>query len=461
MKEPKIPDQLPTLIETITKNAPDHLKASLSQMCFPGLAAHMERVCFRYIDNQLHEPSLMQVQVGATASGKGYVNQPLRAIMADVEKEDKVYRELEDTWREACLMSGDKLPRPDVCIRLISSNVTNAIFVQRLMDAQRHGGKCLYSQFNEIELLNDISRGAIGGKKEMSKILRLAYDNDEYGQERLTAQAVCGHAPIRWNWAASSTIQNTRRFFKPMLTDGTMNRIGFSFVPMLNRCMIPASGIYDQSFADEIAPAIENLRKSPRVTHEYDEVIGKKQVGVNQKGEAIMQKGILDLEKAYCVELEDGRREVYCPEAYKLAVALNQENADTWMKSDDAAFNSFSLRANVIAYKKAMVLYVANGCQWDESFEAFIRWSEQYDLWCKMQLFAKDAEPMLGDETLDTGHVKMHNMLSDLEDEFTMADLKNVRMMRGKTPDCTSQLQNWVNRGYVERIGKDYYRKVG
>lgn len=358
-------------------------------------------------------------------------------------------------------LSGDKLPRPDVCIRLISSNVTNAIFVQRLMDAQRHGGKCLYSQFNEIELLNDISRGAIGGKKEMSKILRLAYDNDEYGQERLTAQAVSGHAPIRWNWAASSTIQNTRRFFKPMLTDGTMNRIGFSFVPMLNRCMIPASGIYDQSFADEIAPAIENLRKSPRVTHEYDEVIGKKQVSVNQKGEAIMQKGILDMEKAYCVELEDGRREVYCPEAYKLAVDLNQENADAWMKTDDAAFNSFSLRANVIAYKKAMVLYVANGCQWDESFEAFIRWSEQYDLWCKMQLFAKDAEPMLGDETLDTGHVKMHNMLSDLEDEFTMADLKNVRMMRGKTPDCTSQLQNWVNRGYVERIGKDCYRKVG
>lgn len=455
---PEMPLDLPPLIFNITQNVPDYIVPTLSQMCFPALGALVSKTCFRYIDNVLHEPSLMQVQIGKTAAGKGYVDEPLRIITQDIENEDSVGRAEEEEWRKQCSQLGankKKPARPEVVIRMISSNMTNAIFVQRILDTHRAEQKYMFSQFNEIEMLDDFAKGSsAGGRKEVSKIIRYAYDNSFYGQERFGAQAVSGKAPIRWNWVASTTVQNGKKYFSgDMLSNGTMNRVGFSYIEPQPRGEVPMTGIYEDEYEASLRPYLDNLQRQLEPTHQYDDVIKKVCVGRDKLGREIWQYRIADTTKPFIIEHKDGRKEVFCPEAYKLAVDLNRENVDTVILSGDETYDSFTLRANVIAYKKAMLLYLANGCVWDQRFEDFIRWSEQYDLWCKMQMFGEAAKESLTNETLSEKNHGPESMLKDLPSQFTLEDLIVLRRRRGMNASrARFQLNNWLQRKKVVRI---------
>ena len=451
---PEMPLDLPPLIFNITQNVPDYIVPTLSQMCFPALGALVSKTCFRYIDNVLHEPSLMQVQIGKTAAGKGYVDEPLRIITQDIENEDSVGRAEEEEWRKQCSQLGankKKPARPEVVIRMISSNMTNAIFVQRILDTHRAEQKYMFSQFNEIEMLDDFAKGSsAGGRKEVSKIIRYAYDNSYYGQERFGAQAVSGKAPIRWNWVASTTVQNGKKYFSgDMLSNGTMNRVGFSYIEPQPRGEVPMTGIYEDEYEASLRPYLDNLQRQLEPTHQYDDVIKKVCVGRDKLGREIWQYRIADTTKPFIIEHKDGRKEVFCPEAYKLAVDLNKENVDTVILSGDETYDSFTLRANVIAYKKAMLLYLANGCVWDQRFEDFIRWSEQYDLWCKMQMFGEAAKESLTNETLVGTKRGPSNMLQELPKHFTREDLITLRRKKGMSPNPKSQLANWKRSEYI------------
>lgn len=462
---PEMPLNLPPLIFNITQNVPDYIVPTLSQMCFPALGALVSKTCFRYIDNVLHEPSLMQVQIGKTAAGKGYVDEPLRIITQDIENEDSVGRAEEEEWRKQCSQLGankKKPARPEVVIRMISSNMTNAIFVQRILDTHRAEQKYMFSQFNEIEMLDDFAKGSSsGGRKEVSKIIRYAYDNSCYGQERFGAQAVSGKAPIRWNWVASTTVQNGKKYFSgDMLSNGTMNRVGFSYIEPQPRGEVPMTGIYEDEYEASLRPYLDNLQRQLEPTHQYDDVIKKVCVGRDKLGREIWQYRIADTTKPFIIEHKDGRREVFCPEAYKLAVDLNKENVDTVILSGDETYDSFTLRANVIAYKKAMLLYLANGCVWDQRFEDFIRWSEQYDLWCKMQMFGEAAKENLSNETLVSNKRGPSNMLSELPKHFTREDLIALRRRKGMNPNPRNQLATWKHSGYIITCDDGSYKVV-
>lgn len=462
---PEMPLDLPPLIFNITQNVPDYIVPTLSQMCFPALGALVSKTCFRYIDNVLHEPSLMQVQIGKTAAGKGYVDEPLRIITQDIENEDSVGRAEEEEWRKQCSQLGankKKPARPEVVIRMISSNMTNAIFVQRILDTHRAEQKYMFSQFNEIEMLDDFAKGSsAGGRKEVSKIIRYAYDNSCYGQERFGAQAVSGKAPIRWNWVASTTVQNGKKYFSgDMLSNGTMNRVGFSYIEPQPRGEVPMTGIYEDEYEASLRPYLDNLQRQLEPTHQYDDVIKKVCVGRDKLGREIWQYRIADTTKPFIIEHKDGRKEVFCPEAYKLAVDLNRENVDTVILSGDETYDSFTLRANVIAYKKAMLLYLANGCVWDQRFEDFIRWSEQYDLWCKMQMFGEAAKENLSNETLISNKRGPSNLLEELPKRFTRQDIVALRRRKGMNSDVRFQIANWKRSGFIITLEDGSFEKI-
>ena len=451
---PQMPSNMPRLINLATINVPDYIVPTTSQCIFPALGALISKVCFRYIDNVLHEPSLMHVQVGKTASGKGYINEPFKILAKDIEKADEEGRYAEEQWRLDCSQLGankKKPARPDVAIRMISPNMTNAIFVQRLIDCARHGMKRMLGKYNEIELLDDLAKGASGGRKEVGKIFRLAFDGDDYGQERFGAQAVSGKAAIRLNWTASSTVQNVKNYFQNMISDGTLNRISFSYIEPQPRHEVPVTGIYEQDYEDALRPYVDNLQRELKPTHKFEDVIKKVSVGKDRLGRDAWQYRIVDPTKPYIIEHADGRLEVFCPEAFKLAEELNQENINTVTLSGDDIYDSFTYRANVIAYKKAMILYLANGCVWDESFADFVRWSEQYDLWCKMQLFSERAKDVMGGESFEGKGKGPENLLVELPPTFTRSNLIELLRRKGMNSNVRYQLHNWIRRGFIKR----------
>ena len=460
---PQMPGNMPRLINLATINVPDYIVPTTSQCIFPALGALVSKVCFRYIDNVLHEPSLMHVQVGKTASGKGYINEPFKILAKDIEKADEEGRYAEEQWRLDCSQLGankKKPARPDVAIRMISPNMTNAIFVQRLIDCARHGMKRMLGKYNEIELLDDLAKGASGGRKEVGKIFRLAFDGDDYGQERFGAQAVSGKAAIRLNWTASSTVQNVKNYFQNMISDGTLNRISFSYIEPQPRHEVPVTGIYEQDYEDALRPYVDNLQRELKPTHKFEDVIRKVSVGKDRLGRDAWQYRIVDPTKPYIIEHEDGRLEVFCPEAFKLAEELNQENINTVTLSGDDIYDSFTYRANVIAYKKAMILYLANGCVWDESFADFVRWSEQYDLWCKMQLFSERAKDVMGGESFEGKGKGPENMLCYLPKRFTRADVIALRRKRGMSPNPKFQIANWKRFGFIVSLSDGAFEIV-
>ncbi len=410
---PKLPTKLPSLIRLLTKNVPDDMKAAVAHAIFPALGAHLNGVCFVYVDNVEHEATFMCVLLAKQSSGKSAVNKPIEYILADIRERDAYNREREQAWKDSLNSKGSNKEKPkrpdDLCIQILSADMTNAAFVQRLADAK---GKFLYTQMDEIELLDQLKTSGKGNN--VSQIIRLAFDCGLYGQERVGSQSVTAQVRLRWNWNASSTIQNGREFFRKSLTNGTLSRINFCTISPNVNDEIPVYGTYDEDFAAQLKPYIDRLN---------------------------VATGLVE-----------------CDKAVNLAKRLAKENAKTAALSDDEAFEVLSRRANVIAYLKAMTLFIAEG-KWTKEIEEFIRWSEEYDLWCKMHFFGEELNAKINQEYIAI-HRGPRNLLEQLPDSFTKKQAEEVIRRNGKKSAVSNILSNWKRRGYINLEEADYYVKL-
>ena len=405
---PPIPTVLPPLIELLTRNVPIMMKPAVAHAVFPALGAHLGGVKFRYIDNVEHEATFMCCLLAKMSSGKSAVNKPIEYILEDIVERDAENRRREQAWKDSTNQKGankEKPKRPaDLCIQVLVSDMTNAAFVQRLNDA---GGKFLYTSMDEIELLDQLKTSA--RSNQVSQIIRLAFDCGLYGQERVGTSSVTARVKVKWNWNASSTIQKGQYYFRNALADGTLSRINFCTIVAPKGGEIPVYGTYDTTFSEALKPYIDHLN--------------------------------------------DATGLVECTEAEVLARQLMYENAEFAQLSDDEVYETLSYRANVIAYLKAMTLYVANGCVWDHTFEEFIRWSEQYDLWCKMRFFGEKMEAEMEKENSVRSRGPK-NMLEMLPDTFTREEVAIIRRAQGKNENPSMMLSVWINRGYIRQTDK-------
>ena len=412
---PAMPDELPPLIDLLVSRVPAPMKPAVAHAVFPALGAHLGGVKFRYIDNVLHEATFMCCLLARMSTGKSAVNKPIEYILADIVERDNENRRREQAWKDSTNQRGankEKPKRPEnLCIQVLVSDMTNAAFVQRLNDAQ---GKFLYTSMDELELLDQLKTSS--RSNQVSQIIRLAFDCGLYGQERVGTSSVTARVQVKWNWNASSTIQKGKWYFRNSLADGTLSRINFCTIPHQRGADLPVYGTYDDEFAEALQPYIDHLNAASGI--------------------------------------------VTCPEAEALAHRLLQENAEVINLSDDEVYEGLSYRANVIAYLKAMTLFVANGGEWDPRFEAFVQWSERYDLWCKMHFFGSQMQDEMDKET----PVRMNgpqNMLELLPNRFSYTDAANMRRQRGKPEDPSVMLRTWIKRGYIELdIATDEYFKT-
>jgi len=402
---PVMPVRLPKLINLLTKNTPNQYKAAVAHAVFPPLGTHLKEVEFEYTDYVLHEATLMNCLMAHTGAGKGCIDEPIRHIMADIKARDAENTRREAEWKKDCQKKGankDKLMRPaGLVIQEIDPDMTKPALVTRMDEAEGH---FVYVKLNEIDLFEQL-KGQTG--KQHFQLMCLAFDpGAEFGQTRIGTQSVTARPKCRFNWNACTTIQKGRRFFSRVLTDGPISRINFCTIPEMEiGAEQPIYGKYDEAFDAELKPYIDNLTSA---------------------------HGVVD-----------------CPRAFKLAQKLQEECAEFARLSQDETYWNLSHRAIVIAWLKACVLYVANGCQWEKSIEAFIRWSLQYDLWCKMQFFGADIEAAnsLGERIANRGP---RNLLELLPDEFTLDDARRVRKQQGKDEQKTIfMIRNWMNRNYV------------
>ena len=400
---PPMPAKLPPLIELLTRNVPEAMKAAVAHAVFPPLGAHLGGVKFRYIDNVEREATFMCVLLAKMSSGKSAVNKPIELIMKDIVERDALNRLREQEWKASLSTKGankEKPKRPEgLCIQMLVPDMTNAAFVQRLADAQ---GKFLYTQMDELELLNNLKTSARGN--QVSQIIRLAFDQGLYGQERVGAASVTAMVPIRWNWNASATIERGRQFFRTALTDGTLSRLNFCTIAPQRMGEIPVYGTYNAEYEAELKPYIDRLNAASG--------------------------------------------QVECARAEALAHALLKESAEVVMLTDDEVYEMLSHRANVIAYLKAMTLYIAHGYKWSKTIEEFVRWSKEYDLWCKMHFYGKRMQEEVEKEIIRTTPGRA-NMLEMLPDRFTRQQLEEVRVRLGKERDALTQLRQWKKRGWV------------
>ena len=402
---PVMPVRLPKLINLLTKNTPNQYKAAVAHAVFPPLGTHLKEVEFEYTDYVLHEATLMNCLMAHTGAGKGCIDEPIRHIMADIKARDAENTRREAEWKKDCQKKGankDKLMRPaGLVIQEIDPDMTKPALVTRMDEAEGH---FVYVKLNEIDLFEQL-KGQTG--KQHFQLMCLAFDpGAEFGQTRIGTQSVTARPKCRFNWNACTTIQKGRRFFSRVLTDGPISRINFCTIPEMEiGAEQPIYGKYDEAYDAELKPYIDNLTSA---------------------------HGVVD-----------------CPQAFKLAKKLQEECAEFARLSQDETYWNLSHRAIVIAWLKACVLYVANGCQWEKSIEAFIRWSLQYDLWCKMQFFGADIEAAnsLGERIANRGP---RNLLELLPDEFTLDDARRVRKQQGKDEQKTIfMIRNWMNRNYV------------
>ncbi len=400
---PAIPEVLPPVIELLTSKVPEQCKPAVAMSVFAPLATHLKGVRFRYIDNVPHEATFMCCLMAKMSSGKSCVNEPINYIMRDIEERDEQARQCEKQWKETVNSMGknkDTPQRPsDLVIQVLTSDMTNAALVQRLEDAAGH---FIYTNMDEVELLNQLKAGSRGS--QVSQIIRLAFDCGYYGQERVGTNSITARVRVRWNWNASATIQRGQQFFRNGLADGTLSRISFATIVPKNTGDVPVYGNYDEAFAAQLKPYVDRLLEA--------------------------------------------RGEIACEEASELARQLVKENAMRAELSDDEIYEVLSYRANVIAYLRAMVLYVCHGCKWDESFAAFVRWSENYDLWCKMHFFGDMMNAAMQKENV-MGNRGPKNMLEMLPDRFTFEEVVAVRRGLGKTGRPINMLSMWKKRGYI------------
>ncbi len=411
-----LPKRLPALIKLLVSRTPDVYKAAVAHAVFPSLGAHLHRVRFKYIDNVEHEATLMNVLMAGTGAGKDCISEPINRIMADIRRRDEDNLRREREWKNEVTSKGankDKRQRPEgLIIQEIDADMTNPAFVMRMAEADGH---FLYTKLNEIDQF-DALKGT-GRAGQQFQIMCLAFDpGNRYGQTRVGAQSVTEKVTIRFNWNAATTIQKGRRYFSKVLTDGPISRINFCTIPEREiGADMPVYGTYDAAFDEELRPYIENLVKA---------------------------QGLID-----------------CPQAYKLAQKLKEECADFARLSQSRVYENLSFRANVIAYLKACVLFVANGCQWDKTFEDFIRWSLQYDLACKMEFFgAAIEEAQAANPNKQKGP---RNLLELLPDNFSYREAVEVRLQAGMDEKGTQNMLNqWGYRNYIARITNYNYSKL-
>ena len=404
---PPMPKKLPKLVELLISKTPEIYQPAVACAIFPPLATHLWRTKFRYIDNVEHEATLMTCLLAGTGAGKSCVQKPIDFIMEDIRKRDAENLKREKEWKEEMMRKGankDKRKRPEnLIIQEIDADMTNPAFVMRTAEAKEH---FLYTSLNEIDQF-DALRG-IGNQQ--FRIMCLAFDpSNKFGQSRVGIQSVTERVCVRFNWNASTTIDKGQRYFSKVLTDGPLSRINFCTIPEREIGEdIPIYGTYDDEFRNSLKPYIENL---------------------------CMASGLVE-----------------CQEAYELAVVLKNENAEFARTSQNRIFENFSFRANVIAYLKACVLYVANGYRWEPEMDDFIRWSERYDLYCKMRFFGDmiARENSAGEKSSKRGP---ENLLQLLPDIFTMPQLDAIRMEHGLNAKGTRNvIKQWIYRGYIERI---------
>ena len=404
---PEMPKKLPKLVELLVSQTPDVYKPAVAHAIFPPLATHLCRTYFNYIDNVEHEATLMCCLLAGTGAGKNCVQMPINLIMEDIRKRDKDNLKREKEWKDEVTRKGankDKRKRPEnLVIQEIDADMTNPAFVMRTAEAQEH---FLYTALNEIDQFDNL-RG-IGNQQ--FRIMCLAFDpGNQYGQTRVGTQSVTERVTIRFNWNASTTINKGIRYFSKVLTDGPISRINFCTIPEREiGAEMPVYGTYDNTFRENLKPYIEHLN---------------------------MASGTIN-----------------CPEAFALAQKLKEENADFARMSQDRVYENLSFRANVIAYLKACVLYVANGCQWESEIEEFVRWSEQYDLYCKMRFF-RDAIVKSEQEGVKSSKRGPSNMLQLLPNEFSYQQAEQLRSDLGlDTKGTRRMIATWVFRKYIVKV---------
>ena len=403
---PEMPKKLPKLVELLISRTPEIYKPAVAHAIFPPLATHLWKTRFRYIDNVEHEARLMTLLLAGTGAGKSSVNRPIDFIMEDIRLRDAENLKREKAWKDEMLRKGankDKRKRPEnLIIQEIDADMTNPAFVMRTAEAQEH---FLYTSLNELDQFDALK----GSGNQQFRIMCLAADpGNKYGQTRVGTMSVTERVTIRFNWNASTTIQKGQRYFSKVLTDGPISRINFCTIPEreIGEDM-PVYGTYDESYREALRPYIENLNK---VT------------------------GLIE-----------------CKEAFQLALKLKDENAEFARLSQDRTFENLSFRANVIAYLKACVLYVANGCKWEPEIDEFIRWSEQYDLYCKMRFFGDmiAKENFTAEKSSKRGP---QNLLQILPDNFTAAQLLAIRLEHGLDAKGTDMMiRQWLHRNYIRR----------
>ena len=404
---PAMPTALPEPLAMLISRTPQPMRPAVAMAVFPPLGTHLHEVRFHYWDNRDYEPTFMNVLVAELSSGKSAVNTPIEYIIADIEARDEVAREREREWKSQCATisnAKDKPQRPKgLAIQCLSADMTNAAFVQRLADAE---GRFLYTQMDEIELLDALKTNTRGGS--VSAVLRLAFDCGKYGQERVASNAVNAKVRVRWNWNASTTVQRVRKYFAHAIADGTLSRLSFSTILKDDEdwgdTHRPIYGDYGQAFADTLRPYIDALSAC---------------------------KGTLR-----------------CPEAEQWALHLSDDLVDFARQLDDRSYATMSFRAVLMGFFRAMVLYVMNGCRWTSVIADFAAWTVRYDLWCKMRFFRdilhKDME---GEQTaLQRGPV---SLLTLLPMEFTRQQAEELRVAQGMKPNPAAMLSTWKKRGYV------------
>jgi len=407
----EMPEKLPKLIKLLVSKTPDIYKPAVSQAVFPSLAAHLCDTRFRYVDNVEHEATLMSILCAPTGSGKESITEPINHIMADIRARDAEQRQRERAWKDECNRKGsnkDKRERPEgLVIQEVNIDMTNPAFVLRMKEAEKH---FLYAKVNELNLFDALK----GKTNQHFRIMELAFDLGNYGQDRVGVQSVTETVKVRFNWNACCTPKKCRDYFRRVVTDGPISRISFATIER-RPCgsAMPIYGTYDAAFDEKLRPYIDNLVKA---------------------------RGLVN-----------------CPQAMQLAKKLVEENAEFARLSQNYVFENLSFRANVIAYLKACVLYVANGMKWEKSIEDFIRWSERYDLWCKLKLFGQMIYDADNEQENRSGSATggPQNLLKLLPDEFRMEDYLKVRREQGFNDNMRNvkcAINQWVYRNYIVRL---------
>lgn len=399
---PALPKKLPKLLKLLSSKVPNNLKPAVCEAVFPALATHLKGVKFRYLDNSLHEATLMHILVAKQSAGKSCVKKPLEYIMADIAERDKISRMKEAEWKAANSPNAkEKKARPDgICIQMLAEDCTSAAFTQRVIDAAQNGGRFLYSQLDELDAIRNITTSK--RIDEVSLLIRKAFDNSLHGSERVSADSVSGIAPLRWNFIASTTPANCLKFLHAAANDGTLSRLSFSTIEGNDE--MPVYGEYDESFAAALQPYIDNL---------------------------YMAEG-----------------EIECRQARKMVQKLMEEFRRKADEYDSEAYRVLSFRALMIGYLKACVLFVANGQVWESAIEEYIRYSINLDMWVKMRYFGEILAKLQADEEHAAGYMPT-NLLAKLPMEFTYDDYLSCRRNCGKLGDGKALLRQWLHRHYI------------